>query len=294
MSTAVKIFIIVNLVLSLALSVVTMQQYATRENWKRRWDQETKEFKKELEASNQALANASKDKVKAEAAFQVSNTQISELQASIKRQEDEKTQQTQEIASQRLALKKKETDFNALNENYMAQSKSLELVRQRNSELTNISQISRAVSFNLNLKLSEVEDDLNNAQGQLAQRSQDIDNVTKSLKRNEAMIALLRQNHPAIYNELADQKASDTYLQGVVAAVRLDGNGNQDLVMLTIGKADKVEEGVEFIVYRANAYVVKVRAERLLNDMVACRVIRDSWNTANLKIEQGDLATNRL
>ncbi len=294
MSTAVKIFIIVNLVLSLALSVVTMQQYATRENWKRRWDQDTKEHKKELEASNQALANSSKDKVKAQAAIEVLSAQITELQAAIKRQEDEKTQQTQEIASQRLALKKKETDYNALNENYMAQSKSLELVRQRNSELTNISQVSRAVAFNLNVKLSEVEDDLNNAQSQLAQRAQDIDGVTKSLKRNEAMIALLRQNHPTIYNELADQKASDTYLQGVVAAVRLDGNGNQDLVMLTIGKADKVEEGVEFIVYRANAYVVKVRAERLLNDMVACRVIRDSWNTANLKIEQGDLATNRL
>jgi hypothetical protein len=64
--------------------------------------------------------------------------------------------------------------------------------------------------------------------------------------------------------------------------------------MLTIGKGDKVEEGVEFIIYRGNSYIVKVRAEKLLGDMVACRVISDSWNETKLQIQQGDLASNRL
>ena len=84
------------------------------------------------------------------------------------------------------------------------------------------------------------------------------------------------------------------FLQAVVAAVRLNPQGKQDLVMLTIGKDAKIEEGVEFIIFRGNAYICRVRAEKVLNDMVACRVVGDSWNTNNLQIQQGDLAQNRL
>ena len=51
---------------------------------------------------------------------------------------------------------------------------------------------------------------------------------------------------------------------------------------------------MEFIVFRANQYVVKVRTERVINDMVACRVIPNTWNTAGAKIQQGDLAQNRF
>jgi hypothetical protein len=64
--------------------------------------------------------------------------------------------------------------------------------------------------------------------------------------------------------------------------------------MLTIGKEEAVEEGVEFIIFRGNQYVVKVRAEKVLNDMVACRVIPESWNAKGVKVQINDLAQNRL
>jgi len=294
MSNAVKIFILVNLVFSLGLAFFTMNNYANRENWKRRWDQDTREFKKELDASNQSLANASKDKVRAQTDLADRERIISDLQASVKKQEDQITLKEQEIQNLRADLKKGETNYASLNENYLGQSKSLELVRSRNAELTHIAQVARAVAFNLNVKLSEVEDDLNNAQSELTQRAQEIDGLTKDNNKNKAMLALLQKRNPQIYNELADQKASTKFLQGVVAAVRDGADNQQDLVMLTIGKNDKVEEGIEFIVYRGNEYVVKVRAERVMNDMVSCRIIRDSWNTKNLKVQQGDQATNRL
>lgn len=294
MSNAVKIFILVNLVFSLGLAFFTMSNYATRENWKRRWDQDTREFKKELDSSNQALANASKDKVRAQTDLADRERIITDLQASVKKQEDQITLKEQEIQNLRADLKKGETNYASLNENYLGQAKSLELVRSRNAELTHIAQVARAVAFNLNVKLSEVEDDLNNAQSELTQRAQEIDVLTKDNNRNKAMLALLQKRNPQVYNELVDQKASTKFLQGVVAAVRDGADSQQDLVMLTIGKNDKVEEGLEFIVYRGNEYIVKVRAERVMNDMVSCRVIRDSWNTKSLKVQQGDQATNRL
>ena len=293
MSNAVKIFILVNLVATLVLAAMSMRDYATRENWKRRWDQDTRELKKEVDLSNQALANSSKDKVRVENAFLDRERTITDLQAASLKMQDQLTTSEQEKQNFRTDLKKAEGNYAGLNENYMAQAKSLELVRARNAELTHISQVARAVAFNLNVKLSEVEDDLNNAQSELTQRAQEIDTLTKSDNKNKAMLALLKKDHPQIYNELADQKASTKFLQGVVAAVR-EADGKQDIVMLTIGKDEKVEEGVEFIIYRGGDYIVKVRADRVMNDMVSCRVIQDSWNTKGLKIQQNDLASNRL
>jgi chromosome segregation ATPase len=294
MSTTVKVFIVLILVMSLGFMFTTMNQYALRENWKRRWDQDTKELKAELDSTNQANANLSMQKVKAENQVVNLNTQITDLQAKVKEQENGITELKQTVQNKDLQLKKQETDYNALKEDFMAQSKSLEMVRQRNAELTHIAQVARAVAFNLNVKLSEVEDDLNNAQNELNQRAQDIDQLSKDLKKNQAMMGLLRERHPKIHNELSDQTASDRFLSAVVAAVRANPQGQQDLVMLTIGKEEKVEEGIEFIVYRNNQYVVKVRVERVMNDMAACRVIPETWNTNNLQIQQGDMATNRL
>jgi len=294
MSTAVKIFLVVMLVMSLGAAFFNMQTYATTENWKRRWDMDTKELKKELVSSNELLANESKSKVKAETALFARDALITDLQASIKQLENAKTEAAQEIDTLRQTAKRKDTEFQALTENFMAQSKSLELVRARNAELTHITQVARAAAFSLEVKLSEVEDDLNNAQSSLAQRGQDIDELTKELKKHQAIVSLLRDRNPSVYNELVDQKAAGTYLQAVVAAVRNSPDGKQDLVMLTIGKEDKVEEGVELIVYRGNKYITKVRAERILDGMAACRVLQDSWNKDNLQVQQGDLATNRL
>ncbi len=294
MSNAVKIFILVNLVISLGLAFTVMRDYATHENWKRRWDQDTRELSKDLLASNQALANASKDKVRAQTDLSDRERQIADLQASVKKTESELQNKDGDIAGLRTDLKTSETRYAALNENYMAQSKSLELVRSRNAELTHIAQVARAVAFNLNVKLSEVEDDLNNAQGELTQRSQEIDGLTKDNNKAKAALAILQKRNPQMYNELVDQKASTRFIQGVVASVSAGGDNQQDLVMLSVGKDEKIEEGVEFIVFRGNDYIVKVRAERVMNDMVSARVIRESWNTKSLKVQQGDQVTNRL
>lgn len=294
MSTTIKVFIVLILVMSLLFAFTTMTQYATRENWKRRWDQDTKELKAELDSSNQSRADLSMQKVKADNQVVSLNTAITDLQAKVKEQENGITDLKQTIQNKDLQLKKQETDYNSLKEDFMAQSKSLEMVRQRNAELTHIAQVARAVAFNLNVKLAEVEDDLNNAQTELSQRAQDIDQLSKDLKKNQAMMGILRERYPKIWTELNDQTASDRYLSAVVAAVRANPQGAQDLVMLTLGKEDKVEEGIEFIVYRNNQYIVKVRAERVMNGMVACRVIPETWNTNNLQIQQGDMASNRL
>jgi len=84
------------------------------------------------------------------------------------------------------------------------------------------------------------------------------------------------------------------YVPAVVVAIRPNAQGQQELVLLTIAQGVQVAEGVEFIVYRGNQYIVKMRAERVMQGMIACRVLPGSWNTSSMPIMPGDLAANRL
>jgi len=294
MSTAVKILIFIIFAVSLGLAYTTSVQYATRENWKRRWDQDTRELKKDLDSTTQGLADATKDKVKAEAAFSNAQAQINDQQNAIKKLEDDFTASEGRAKNLERDLTKAKTDYNALNENYKTANHSLDQMRERNAELTQIASVSRAVAHNLNVKLAEVEDDLNNTQGQVSTLTKELDDKTKDLKKHTAMVSLLRERHPQVYNELVDQKASTKYLEGVVAAVRPNPEGKQDIVVLTIGKGDGVEEGVEFIIYRGSDFICKVKTERVMNGEVSARVIAGTWNDKKLEIQPGDLAANRL
>ncbi|MBA3700824.1 MAG: hypothetical protein H0W78_18400 [Planctomycetes bacterium] len=294
MSTTVKVFIVLNLLLALAFMFVQMTLYATRENWKRRWNDDTKFFAEEVKVAAQKIADESYAKVQAQALVSSQGGQIADLQSNIKKQENSLSEKDKQIQSLNLTLSKNDEEIKALREQNQTLSNTLELTRQSNNEKTHIAQVARAVAFQLNVKLAEVEDDYNNATTGLAQREEELTKAKKVNNQQNAQLAILKDRYPKIAAEITDQNQSASFLQAVVAAVRNNPQGQQDLVMLTLGKGDKIEEGVEFIIFRGNSYIVRVRAEKVLGDMVACRVIPDSWNSNQLQIQQGDLAQNRL
>ena len=81
---------------------------------------------------------------------------------------------------------------------------------------------------------------------------------------------------------------------GVVASAPVSPQGMQDIVLLTVGKDEVVETGVEYVVFRGGLYVARIRAEKMASNGVLCRVISGSANTAGVKIEINDAAQNRL
>lgn len=293
MSLALRIFIVLTLVLTLAFMFIQMTLFATRENWKRRWDTETKALAAELKQSTQLVTVESANRVRAEAQVASLQTEITGYQAKIKELDNAITERSTEVQNLKRDLARATTDFNALKEDYQTQSNSLALVRQRNSELTSIASVARAVAFNLNVKLAEVEDDLNNLQTEHTRTLESLNAKGEELKQANAFIAQVREKFPKVHEAVKDGKGTIQVLRGSVTAVQVV-NGKQDFVMLSIGKEEGVEEGQEFIIYRDNKYICKVRVERVMNDMAPARVIPSSWNTNNLQIEQGDQAANRL
>src|SRR5258708_35163377 len=196
MSTTVKVFIVLNLLLALAFMFVQMTLYATRENWKRRCNDDTKQFAEELKLAAQKIADESNAKVRAENFVATLNTQITDQQTRIKTQENEKSEKDKEIQSLKLTISKNDEEIKALREQNQTLSNTLELTRQSNNEKTHIAQVARAVAFQLNVKLAEVEDDYNNATTALAQREEDLNKRSTKLKKAEAHLSTLPQHYP--------------------------------------------------------------------------------------------------
>ncbi len=294
MSLAVKILVILNLVLAMVVAVVTMQDYATSENWKRRWDADSKALYEQLKDTKDQVTSLSFDKARGEALVMISGARISEREAKVKELETSLTEKSAEITRLSQELNQKSQEIAALREQNQSNAASLELARQNANEKTHIAQVARGAAFQLNVKLAEVEDELNNTKASLTQCEEKYNRLEKESNKDKALLAIVKERHPQIWARIADEKQSAVFLQGVVAAVQADPQGKQDLVVLTLGRNDKVEEGTEFIIHRGGKYIVRVRVEKVLTDMVSCRIIPDSWNKEGLDVKQGDSAQNRL
>jgi uncharacterized protein (DUF3084 family) len=295
MNTTTKVFIVINLLLTLGLAFMAMTQYAYSEHWKRRWHKDTKMVAEQLLTVRDQIRDQSFRATRAEQARERLSADLDNAQANIKRLENDITKLETEVTSAKAEAARKEDTISAQNKRIDSLQESLDIARKRMSELNHIAQVSRAVAFQLSVKLAEVEDDLNNANTELHRRETTILELEQSMKRKDAYLALVQDRYPRVWNDISsDRVTADVVIRGVVAAVRTNPNGQQDLVMVTVGEDMDVQEGMEFIIYRGSQYIVKVRAERVLEDMVACRVITDTWNTKGQPIQQGDQAQNRL
>ncbi len=289
MNLAVKIFIVLNLVLCVVFAAVQMNTYATSENWKRRWDQDTK---KNIDDRNDAIKLATDKGVEAERA----KNRIVDLETLVGDKTAEIAKLGKDIATAdgnikglNETVRRNETNFNALNDSYISQGQSLEKVRLRMSELNHIAQVSRAAAFQVNVKLAEVEDDLNNEVAKNTKLMEENDASKKKVNEQEAFIAFIRDNFPEQYKAATTTGHGAVPVNAVVTFIKTDPQGRQDTVILSIGQS-QVQPGAELLIHRGSTFLVKVRVYAVNKDSATCRVIPDTWNSKQTAIQIGDLA----
>ncbi len=296
MNTATKVLTILNLILAVTFLVSAMMLYAVGENWKRRWVMDTNKLVGQNKTLKDEVKKESLDRAIAEAALASSTQQIQSLSAENDRLLSDNKTKEEELAAKELTIAQQNDRILAQNERITDLEESLRLARKRASELNHIAQVARAVAFQLNVKLSEVEDDVNNLHTDLTKANESIHKMEASMERKDAQLALVKRDYPEVHRYITGDEVKDSrVITGVVAAVRIDPATNeQHLVMLTVGGDEKVQEGTEFVIYRGDKYVVKVRAQKVFPDMVACVIDPKSWNKEGLKVELADAAQNRL
>ena len=173
-----------------------MLTYATV-NWKRRWIR-TPKSSLELTAANKLTANASHDKAVAEAALERANFQISGLQTDVK--EKSRISIRKDLANLNLELSELKEQINAQIISIKDLNEQLARSRQRQNELNNIAAVAKAVAHELDVRLSELEDDFNNAQVELARREDTIVRYEQDIDRKDARLALVRDRYPKVWD----------------------------------------------------------------------------------------------
>ncbi len=295
MNLTTKLLVIFNLILAIGCSGVFATWYATGENWKRRWDQDTTNLSETIIKLEGRYNSVSFQLADSRSNLSSAKNTITELQHKSSTLTNDLVKKEGELEVANGEIHAKMERIQALEFSLEAKDSSLREARQRNSELNHIAQVSRAVAHELDVKLSEAEEDINQLTTLLTKREETINLLETDNKHMKARLELIRQQYPRVYDEIVDQKGADLQtVHGIVNAISTGPDGQQDFVMLSVGSDDHVEEGMEFIVYRGATYVVKVRAERVLKDMVACRIMPESWNNAGLEVSKGDQAQNRI
>lgn len=294
MNTTAKIFIIINLLAALGVAYVSLVSYATSENWKRRWDYDTRTAKDEKEPLIQKVVEESIEKNRAQQAAKATLVTLANRETVIAGKTSELN-----MANSKLIEETKEKE-NARNETLSLQkyvsslNNTLAVERTRVQQLNTIASVAQAVAYELGTKQGELEDDNNHLTLENTRLRETIARNENEMVRDRAKLAIVRDQHPDVWKQINSSDPQPTVAPGMIATIKAGENGKQELVTVTIGSKDGVKRGMEFTVYRKGSYICKVRAMKVLDAMTACEVVLESWNTQNLTIEQGDTVTNRI
>ncbi|MFH1423220.1 MAG: hypothetical protein ABIH42_10985 [Planctomycetota bacterium] len=283
MSVLAKVFVIINLVFSIAFLTVSGAMYHHKMNWREEFTKLGEEYKK-LKERDAGVMERLNSKIKEYKDYiEDRENKIVDLANRIEdigqQYRDAKTDlalETQEMtllltdhSRVVMVLKGMDEKIRALtNEKDFFHKKFNEAMAQKN---TAENQVTRLI--NIKLDLEKDKSDLLKAYTQVRKELNDKKLVLQRLRDFGIPVEKIVLMHPP--------KPIDAEVVAYDDPTRL--------VILSVGRKHGVEEGYEFTIYRGARFIARVKVERVLPDMCGCRVIFEVS-----KIERGDLAATRL
>ena len=282
MSTVSKIMVVVVLVLSVCFSAISLALFAQRANWHALYDaQVTKaqtaaqEADAKIKDLNAKLSNSQSECERIKADNDNLNGSIQNLTQDI---EEAKSRATQ----QETLAKEKDDQLAKLQEkvdNMIREIAALNEKMRRDSQT-----------------LLEIKTDYENIVNQLTNlRDKNNDLLVKLKSAHRALEAAKTRNEELTfalntYKEKFGEAVVETKPKSLVRAHVLAVNLDAGVVMLSVGKDDNVELGMEFILHRGNVYLCKVKVDTMYPDSCVAHIVPASLADENVKINIGDNA----
>ena len=280
MSPLAKIFVVVNLILSVAFFGSAATLFAPRVNWKAeaiKFKGEADKLLKEVNdrfekqagnyrdlSTKHAKLNSdftalSAEKVKLESTFQETKTKLSSSELRIDTEVKEKTQ---------------------LNS------------RMQGLEANNTQLGSRVES--LNKEYADAKAQTEKATSEYTRIRVDLDKSNEQLEKSLIEMASIQSNLETANMELAAAKAAGYHgfttappIDAIVEAVK----GDDKLVVLSVGRDQKVQEGFEFTIYRGDRFVGKVKVTKVYENLAGARIL---FTNEGESIQIGDKAATQI
>jgi hypothetical protein len=283
MSMLAKVFVVFILILSVVFFGTSATLFVTRTDWREAYNRYVTESNKELEqlkSTNTRIAGL----------YNSESTKVIQLKAS-EDQLGKELKQTKEDLSE--ARKKSEIANN--------NAKAANDVSQQLTETLKAK----------DLAYQQIQEQLAKARGELdAARTLasdalklrdsmrlDLEKTNEELHVARATYNELAQNYDTLeinwnaatgkYPELKKAGPAARPIDGLVTAVKPDAN----LVVLSIGREQKVETGYEFTISRGDKFIGKVKVLKVFPDLSGAEVL---YTKEGEEIQQGDKATTSI
>lgn len=294
MGIAIKSLIIVNFIFAIAFCFATLATYSMRTEYRQLYLSEKKVFqdsKSEWETTYQKIQQEYNDLTnKFDGVTRSKNSLEAALEKSVgdlKNQESINNQLKSEIEKQRETISNKENDIRNLtadkNELTLEKNKLTQIADiAKTNEQDAIAKTNRYITLNTEAKLQQegLKKQLNASNQKVEEQTYLLDKVKSKLGKD-------------ISEFIVDGDLDKTPIKPIEAKV-IATIPEQNLVMLSVGKADEVKVGYKFTVYRGGDYVGKVEVIELHPNMSAGRVLVELNNATGLKMERGDDAKTGL
>ena len=281
MSLPAKVFVVINFVLAVALSVAALSTYAKKANYVKQAQALAAQVQEAEEAREVALAEAKKARDEVAQATQRLQAKVDLFQEKYNSAEQARAQLDRRNAELVSSINKVENEMGNIR-----------------TELKSLLQDKKAVQAQLAKRTQELEkarDDRNFMQKSALESTADLKELQAQLEATNKRAAELMEQNLQLKVTLENLRERYDIGEITLAAAPVDpvrGRivrtvSDAGLVVLSVGTDDNVQQGMEFMVSRGTDYVGKVRVRTTERDMATAVVLPD---VTQGEIMVGDLA----
>lgn len=271
MSIVARVFVVLNLILSVAFLIFALQIWTAKTKWQKMYEEERKAaIEKKVEVQKRTI-DLSEDVVRKEEQIKQHKQRVRELYGKVQEANDNILQLQSRIGE----AEAKVSMWQALNE---------ELVREnsrRADELAKVKgvllkqqqavQVARDNEVKARNEKAEMENELNATKQTLAALARDKRTIEDDLAIQTRRIETLLAKNVPVWDYLQeDPEATQPYIpDSLVLGVKPELN----LVMISVGSAQGVKPGYRFTISRGDQYIAKAQVERVYPDMCSARLL---------------------
>jgi hypothetical protein len=287
-SLVAKVFVVLNLVLSVTFLIFAMNIWTAQTKWQKMYEQEKKAHVENLaKAQKEQLLLAKEAVVEAQKIEELNGT-ILTLKVDRNTQRDTLLKTSAELAqekNERAFAQAKGEEYERENKRYLEHIEKLKgvVLKQQQAVI-----VERENAVRARNEKSQMEEELNVTKQTLAALNRDKRQVEEDLALQTSRITRLLEHGVPIASILGeDPTATQPFIaDGRVLAVSPD----VQLVMISLGSQQGVKPGYQFTISRGDQYIGKVQVEKVYPDMCSARYVPGMMNKQGLEIDKNDEA----
>lgn len=285
MSTMSKVFVVLNLVLSLFLVGTNASILSKNDEYKRKYEDSESGRKSDKEASDKKLSEANGDRERVVGENRSLTNQKTDLDSQLQAQKsiseqvrNDNNQLRNSVDAINAALKAVQGELGDLQTRNKALMDSNEGLKKETAD-------SKKAQMDAEEDRARVEGDLKRASDDVAEKERQLVAVTGERDNLKAQLDALVKLGVDVPGLIGNNVA---LIEGKVSAV----GPNSSFVVLSVGQNEGVKVGFAFHVYRGSDYIGRVVVDNVLPDSATARV---TWkNTKGLEFQAMDNATTRM